>query len=267
MGGYACKDRESMTQRDRIQLGDTRPAAGHDQVPILLSQAERIVRDSPETALLDVSTPTVTKEDDGIPADSGCGPSPALIGDAQAAERNPLRKWVREVDEAKRLIRRLVGELLPEVELQTPQSGRERLLSLLSDIAVVYFVPGDKDEPYEDGYPTPDTSQHRGYVNRKAYFEKMRVQIICVSSQPAAQLLGVGHYFDFSHLMLSDPNLEIAQALDLPTVCDGDIFRYRRLTLITNGGQIAKVFYPLQSRDAVHSARQAVGWIEGSGLL
>lgn len=193
---------------------------------------------------------------------SGTSPANTSIG-----QTNPLRVWMQEANEARRLISWLTGASLPEVELQTAQSSRERLLSLLSGIAVVYFAPGDKDEPYEAGYPTPDTAQHRGYVNRKADFEKMRVQIICVSSQPAAQLLGVGHYFGFSHLMLSDPNLEIAQALDLPTVRDGDTLRYRRLTLVTNGGRIAKVFYPVQNRDAAQSARQAMRWIEGSGLL
>ncbi|GAA4402137.1 redoxin family protein [Tsukamurella soli] len=57
--------------------------------------------------------------------------------------------------------------------------------------------------------------------------------------------------------MLSDPNLELARALDLPTFAPGDLDRYRpftpnirdelysRLTMIVREGLIEHVFYPI----------------------
>jgi peroxiredoxin len=141
--------------------------------------------------------------------------------------------------------------------LQTYAAGR----------AVIYFVPGDQDEAYEGGRPTPDTAQHRGYVNRKAIFEEMRVTVISVSSQPMSTLLGVGFYFDFSHFMLSDPDLTIADALDLPTERHGDTRYYRRLTLATDNSRIVKMFYPVPHSGASGNAEQVMTWMQAGGWL
>jgi len=178
---------------------------------------------------------------------------------------SPLHKQMREADDAKRFIARLVNRTLPDVELPAVGARREMLQTYATGRAVIYFVPGDKDEAYEGGRPTPDTAQHRGYVNRKATFEEMRVTVISVSSQPMSTLLGVGVYFDFSHFMLSDPDLTIADALDLPTERDGDTRYYRRLTLVTDHSRIVKVFYPVPHGGASGNARQAIAWMQAGG--
>lgn len=180
---------------------------------------------------------------------------------------NPLRKQMQEADDAKRIIARLVNRTLPDVELPDVRARRETLQTYAAGRAVIYFVPGDQDEAYEDGRPTPDTAQHRGYVNRKVTFEAMRVTVISVSSQPMSTLLGVGSYFDFSHFMLSDPDLTIADALDLPTKRDGDTRYYRRLTLVTDDLRIVKVFYPVPYGGASGNAKQVMAWMQTGGWL
>lgn len=179
--------------------------------------------------------------------------------------RNPVREHMREADEAKRLITRLHRQRLPDVELSAVQAMRQPLSDHLYGRVVIYFVPGDKDEPYEDGRPTSDTSQHRGYVKRLDAFKAMCVRIICVSSQPMVTLQRVDRYFGSSHLMLSDPELQIGEALDLPTITDGDTRRYRRITLVTNGERIERVFYPVANADAAGNARQVMTWMQLAG--
>lgn len=180
-------------------------------------------------------------------------------------DRNPLRVQMREAEEAKRLIARLVGTRLPGVTLTTSQAMQLPLLSHVSGRVAIYFVPGDKEGPYQDGRPTPDSSQHRGFVNRLGAFKTMGVTIMCVSSQPLRAVQRVGHYYDFSHFMFSDPELLLGAALDLPITQKGDTRHYRRLTLVTNGGKIEKVFYPLSDGDAAGNARQIKAWMQAAG--
>lgn len=101
---------------------------------------------------------------------------------------NPLRVQMREAEEARRIIAWLVGRRLPDVTLTTSQAMQLPLLSHISGRVAIYFVPGDKEGPYENGFPTPDSSQHRGFVNRLGSFKAMGVTIMCVSSQPLRAL-------------------------------------------------------------------------------
>jgi len=88
---------------------------------------------------------------------------------------------------------------------------------------------------------------------------------MCVSGQPLRALQRVSHYYDFSHFMFSDPELLLGAALDLPIAQKGDTRHYRRLTLVTNGGRIEKVFYPLSDRRAAGNARQIKAWMQAAG--
>jgi peroxiredoxin len=186
-------------------------------------------------------------------------------GETRPADRNPLRVHMQEAEEAKRLATRLVGLRLPDVTLTTSQSMRLPLLSHVSGRVAIYFVPGDKEGPYEDGRPTPDSAQHRGFVNRLGSFNTMGVTIMCVSGQPLSAVQRIGHYFDFSHFMFSDPEFLVAEALGLPTSQKGDARYYRRITLVTNGGQIERVFFPIADGDAAGNARQIKAWMQAAG--
>jgi peroxiredoxin len=47
------------------------------------------------------------------------------------------------------------------------------------------------------------------------------------------------------YAILSDPQLELANALNLPTFQTAGLTLYKRLTLIARDGTIEKVFYPV----------------------
>jgi len=80
--------------------------------------------------------------------------TPASI-DQAPDDRNPLRVRMREAEEVRRLIARLVGLRLPDVTLTTCQAMQLPLLSHVSGRVAIYFVPGDKEGPYENGSQLP----------------------------------------------------------------------------------------------------------------
>jgi len=59
--------------------------------------------------------------------------------------------------------------------------------------------------------------------------------------------------------ILSDPELELAGSLRLPTFEVAGMRLYRRLTLIARGGRVAKVFYPVFPPD--RNATDVVAWL------
>jgi hypothetical protein len=59
-----------------------------------------------------------------------------------------------------------------------------------------------------------------------------------------------------SRLMLTDPELQFAQELELPTFTVDGASWYYRLTLVARGGTIDKAFFPISS--AARSAAQVV---------
>ena len=61
--------------------------------------------------------------------------------------------------------------------------------------------------------------------------------------------------------MLSDPKLQLAEALDLPTFEAGGMTLYKRLTLVVNNGVVNHTFYPI-SRPREHAA-QVLEWLRG----
>jgi peroxiredoxin len=60
--------------------------------------------------------------------------------------------------------------------------------------------------------------------------------------------------------VLSDSGLLLAGQLGLPTFEAGDRPRYKRLTLVINGGQIEHVFYPVFPPDK-HAA-EVLAWLQ-----
>jgi peroxiredoxin len=59
--------------------------------------------------------------------------------------------------------------------------------------------------------------------------------------------------------LLSDPELRLAAALDLPTFELAGLRLYRRLTLIARAGVVAKVFYPVFP--PTENAAEVLAWL------
>ena len=84
-------------------------------------------------------------------------------------------------------------------------------------------------------------------------------RVFGVSSQDSDHQSEAVERLHLPFALLSDPGLTLALALDLPTFeADGEIF-YSRLTIITNGSIIEKVFFPVH--DPQNHAAEIVAWL------
>jgi peroxiredoxin len=63
------------------------------------------------------------------------------------------------------------------------------------------------------------------------------------------------------YAILSDPQLELARALNLPTFETAGLTLYKRITLIARDGTIEKAFYPVFPPDG--HAQDVVAWLGG----
>jgi peroxiredoxin len=130
---------------------------------------------------------------------------------------------------------------------------------------VVYFYPGTAYSP-DGGSDTTsaDVAQHRAFDRHHDDFVAHSLRAIGVSSASERALRTsvfenrLGH-----HDLWSDPKLELAQALELPTFELAGEGGYRRLTMIVLGGSITKVFFPIESPE--RSAAQAIWWLKATG--
>jgi peroxiredoxin len=62
------------------------------------------------------------------------------------------------------------------------------------------------------------------------------------------------------YALASDPLLTVAEALRLPTFAVDGMRLYKRLTLIAEGGEILKVFYPVFPPN--RNAEEVLEWLQ-----
>lgn len=70
-------------------------------------------------------------------------------------------------------------------------------------------------------------------------------QVLALSSDRAEYQQDLVRRFHLPFPMLSDPDLTLAAALDLPTFSANGVLLYKRLTLVVDGARITHVFYPI----------------------
>lgn len=195
------------------------------------------------------------------PLTDGEAVAPCATGDKPRP--NPARARAHELREIGQLSARLRMQELPDIELSASDSMRVPLRAHTAGLVAVYFVPGEQDGvAWVDGHPTVDAAQHRGYVNREAAFAELKVRVFCVSAQPVEHLKRMKDELDAKHLMFSDPEMLMADALGLPALPDGvGNTCYRRLAVVADGGRIRGVFPVFQDCEAAASARQVLTWL------
>jgi peroxiredoxin len=158
------------------------------------------------------------------------------------------------VEQERGLAHRLTGRDLPDIELAVASHSLTiPLPQHLIGLTVLYFVPGEPDKR-----AWIDASQHRAYISRKNDFTALGARLMGVASQPSDELSHIGRYLHASHMLLSDPQLQLARALGLPT--DGD--RYRRIVLAASGTRITKMFPASDDHTASSSALEVLAWLQ-----
>ena len=164
----------------------------------------------------------------------------------------------------------LEGEAIPRASLPST-AGRARSTSRQAPegTLVLYCYPrtGRPGQPLPEGWDeipgargcTPQSCAFRDHF---AELEQAGAKVLGLSAQPLADQVEFAERVGLPYPILSDPGLELAQALRLPTFEVAGMRLYRRLTLIARAGTIVKVFYPVFPPD--RNAGDVVTWLSGA---
>ncbi len=160
----------------------------------------------------------------------------------------------------------LPGRVVPSVRLRSTQGGAPELSQLTERLAVVYVYPstgvpgvalpaGWNEIPGARGC-TPQSCAFRDHVLELAAYG---AAVLGVSSQSHAEQSEFARREHLPYPLLSDPALELAAALHLPTFHAGARRFYQRLTFVARERRIAKVFYPVFP--AQQNAAEVLAWL------
>jgi peroxiredoxin len=146
----------------------------------------------------------------------------------------------------------LPGRVVPGASLSSTLGGRLDLREATRRLAVIYIYPRT-DVP---GAPPPEgweeipgapgcTPQSRAFRDHVLELAAYGASVFGLSSQSLAEQCEFAQRERIPYPLLSDPGMQLAEALGLPTFeADGRRF-YRRLTFLAHEQRIAKVFYPI----------------------
>jgi peroxiredoxin len=162
----------------------------------------------------------------------------------------------------------LVGAVLPSLTLPSTRGGELDLAGAALDLVVVYIYPrtGRPGEPPPEGWDeipgargcTPQSCAFRDHARDLGAYG---ASIIGLSAQSPAEQLEFSQREHIPYPLLSDPALELAAALRLPTFEAAGLRLYRRLTFIARQGRIVKVFYPVFPPQ--RNASDVLAWLSG----
>jgi peroxiredoxin len=162
----------------------------------------------------------------------------------------------------------LPGQELPEVVLPSTQGEPVdlRALAVESATLVLYVYPrtGRPGEVLPEGWDaTPGargcTVQNISFRDHRAQLNVLGAEVAGLSAQTSEDQREFATREHMPYPLLSDPELRLAGALDLPTFEIGGMTLYKRLTLIAREGVIERVFYPIFPPD--RDAANVVAWL------
>jgi peroxiredoxin len=162
----------------------------------------------------------------------------------------------------------LTGMALPALVLPSTRGGTLDLAASLRSARtlVLYVYPrtGVPGEPLPDGWDAIPgargcTPQSCAFRDHAAELAALGAIVVGLSAQSPAEQQEFATREHIPFALLSDPQLQLAQALDLPTFEAGGMQLYKRITLIAEAGTIAKVFYPVFPPD--RNAADVVAWL------
>jgi peroxiredoxin len=163
----------------------------------------------------------------------------------------------------------LEGTTLPALALPSTSGGEVNVREAARGTLVLYLYPrtGRPGEPLPPGWD--DIPGARGCTPQSCAFRDhfvelsaLGAEVLGLSAQTLDDQVELAERVRLPYPILSDPKLELADALRLPTFEVAGMRLYRRLTLIAREGRIAKVFYPVFPPD--RNAADVVAWLEAA---
>jgi peroxiredoxin len=164
---------------------------------------------------------------------------------------------------ARNAVRRLVGAQVPPITLFSANNGDGDVdMRWLSSGrgAVIYLYPGATPGTAGLRSAAADAAQARDFEAHSLALQRMGWRLAGISSQEPGEQLR--HIFAnaIEHIVLADPQLQLARELGLPTYSAGDRRRrYPRLALIAEQGQIIQAFCLFHA--PARSARLVTAWL------
>jgi peroxiredoxin len=165
----------------------------------------------------------------------------------------------------------LEGAALPSLGLPATCGEEIDLAAAAARTLALYCYPrtGRPGEPLPPGWDeipgargcTPQSCAFRDHFDE---LEALGASVLGLSAQPLADQIELTRRVGLPYPVLSDPGLELAEALRLPTFEVAGLRLYRRLTLIARHGDIVKVFYPVFPPD--RNAADVVDWLSAHRL-
>jgi len=162
--------------------------------------------------------------------------------------------------------RHLTGARLPDIALAATD-GSSVSLSRLTGRTVVYIYPrtgrpGQATPTGWDGIPGARgcTPQSCGFRDHFADLKRLGVaHLFGLSTQTTTYQREAAERLHLPFAILSDEQLALTRALDLPTFSIDGMTLIRRMAWVVDDGVITKLFYPVFPPDK--SAEEVVNWI------
>jgi peroxiredoxin len=196
--------------------------------------------------------------------------APPEYRDGVAAERNPYvlpPDLPIPVDDG--AADHLVGEAIPALSLPSTSDRPVDLATAARRILVLYLYPrtGRPGEELPEGWDdipgargcTPQSCAFRDHF---AELQSLGADVLGLSAQGLADQVEFAQRVGLPYPILSDPQLELAKALRLPTFEVAGMRLYRRVTLIARKGRVDKVFHPVFPPD--RNAADVAAWLAGA---
>jgi peroxiredoxin len=160
----------------------------------------------------------------------------------------------------------LEGAGIPALALPSTTGEEISLSGAAAGTLVLYLYPrtGRPGEPLPEGWDeipgargcTPQSCAFRDHF---AELGSLGADVLGLSAQTLADQMEFADRVGLPYPILSDPELELAAALRLPTFEVAGMRLYQRLTMIARDGRIEKVFYPVFPPD--RNAADVVAWL------
>lgn len=162
--------------------------------------------------------------------------------------------------------RHLAGLALPDIALPAT-SGPLVNLSKLKGRTVLYIyprtgVPGVDAPPGWDQIPGARgcTPQSCGFRDHFAELKALGVEhLYGLSTQDTAYQREAAERLHLPFAILSDAELKLSGAIDLPTFTTSGMTLFKRMALVIDDGVIVKTFYPVFPPDK--NAAEVIAWL------
>jgi len=162
--------------------------------------------------------------------------------------------------------RHLSGRRLPDLALSAT-SGEAVNIAKLAGRSVIYVYPrtGRPGQALPTGWDAIPgargcTPQSCGFRDHFAELKAQGVDhVFGLSTQDAAYQREVVERLHLPFMVLSDADLKLTRALDLPTFSVDGMTLLKRMAWIIDDGTITKVFYPVFPPDK--SAEEVLAWL------